>query len=128
MATSYNHTLRPSSYLIARVNSLFLMKSILYILIVLTVCFPFPSADFAWALPPEEDIPEEILRTEIIIAARSPLDGKPISAADYAKLEVELQTIPPESMPKVAREVRQIINLLRLRKFIKTFFPFIPIR
>ncbi|PLZ22593.1 hypothetical protein CBP28_20550, partial [Fischerella thermalis WC559] len=50
------------------------------------------------ALPPAEDIPEEILRTEIILAARSPIDGKPLSAADYAQLQAQLQQAPPPKL------------------------------
>lgn len=79
------------------------------------------------ALPPSEDIPEEILRTEIITEARSPLNGEPLTAAEYAELEATLRTGPPIE-PEVSPQVRRVVNLLRLRKFIKTFFPFIPIK
>ncbi|MBE9214358.1 hypothetical protein IQ247_17060 [Plectonema cf. radiosum LEGE 06105] len=75
------------------------------------------------ALPPKVDIPEEILRTEIIIEARSPIDGKPLSPAEYAQLQAELKTrpYPPQLSPKV----RDTVFLLRLRKILKTIFPFI---
>ncbi len=43
------------------------------------------------ALPPPEDTPEEILRTQIIIEARSPIDGKPLNAAEYIQLQAPLQ-------------------------------------
>ena len=43
------------------------------------------------ALPPAEDIPEEVLRTEIILEGRSPINGKPLSAAEYEQLQAELQ-------------------------------------
>jgi hypothetical protein len=78
------------------------------------------------AEPPAE-VPEEILRTEIILEARSPIDGKPISAADYAKLQAEEQASyqPP---PEVAPKVRSLVRALRLRKFIKKYLPIIPIR
>ena len=68
------------------------------------------------ALPPPEDIPEEILRTEIITEARSPLDGKPLTAAEYAELQVELAEakMPPELSP----QVREIIFLLQLRRLL----------
>ena len=39
------------------------------------------------ALPPPEDTPEEVLRTEIFLTARSPVDGKPLTAAEYAQLQ-----------------------------------------
>ena len=77
------------------------------------------------ALPPPEDIPEEILRTEIILSARSPVDGKPLTAAEYAELQAQLQTrrTPLELNPKV----RDTVFLLRLRGTLRTFFPFLPI-
>lgn len=74
------------------------------------------------ALPPAEDIPEEILRTEIILAARSPIDGKPLSAADYAQLQAQLQQAPP---PKLSSNIRNNIFLLRLRKALLQLFPFL---
>ncbi len=43
------------------------------------------------ALPPPEDIPDEILRTEIIFEARSPIDGKPLTAVEYKELLNKLQ-------------------------------------
>lgn len=70
----------------------------------------------------EPDIPEEILRTEIITAARSPIDGSPLTAAAYAELQAELQTGPT---PAVAAEARQIVSLLRIRRAIRTIFPFL---
>ena len=78
----------------------------------------------ALGLPPVEDTPEEILRTEIIIDARSPVDGKPLSPAEYAELQAQLEASPPLE-PKLSPEVRKTIGLLRLRRFIRTFFPFL---
>lgn len=74
------------------------------------------------ALPPPEDTPEEILRTEIIIEARSPIDGIPLTAAEYAQLQEQLQNSPP---PKLDPKIRQTIYLLRLRKTLLQFFPFL---
>ncbi|MBW4430834.1 MAG: hypothetical protein KME28_03565 [Pelatocladus maniniholoensis HA4357-MV3] len=74
------------------------------------------------ALPPPEDIPEEILRTEIILAARSPIDGKSLSAAEYAQLQAQLQQAPP---PKLNSKIRENIFLLRLRKALFQLFPFL---
>lgn len=76
------------------------------------------------ALPPPEDIPEEILRTEIILAARSPIDGKPLTAAEYAQLQENLQVSPP---PKLDPRIRDQIFLLRIRKALLQFFPFLGI-
>jgi hypothetical protein len=74
-----------------------------------------------------EDQPEEVLRAEIILDARSPVDGKPMSAAEYAQLQAESQAayIPPEEVPP---KLKSMVGLLKLRKFIKTVLPFIPIK
>ncbi len=79
----------------------------------------------ALALPPASDIPEEVLRTEIILEARSPVDGKPLTAAQYAELQAQLQT--RSAPPKLNPQVRDTIFLLRLRRTLRTFFPFLPI-
>ncbi|MDZ8050747.1 MAG: hypothetical protein RMX68_020855 [Aulosira sp. ZfuVER01] len=76
------------------------------------------------ALPPPEDLPEEILRTEIIIEARSPIDGKPLTAAQYAELQEQLQVIPPR---KLDPKIRDQIFLLRIRKGLLQIFPFLGI-
>lgn len=85
---------------------------------VLVFCAP------VWALPPEDEVPEEVLRTEIITDARSPLDGQPLTAAEYAALQEALQA-PPES-PPVSTDIRRLIFLLQLRRAARTLIPFIP--
>lgn len=77
------------------------------------------------ALPPPEETPEEVLRTEIITDARSPIDGKPLTAAEYAQLQAQLQARQAE-LPLNAK-VKETILLLRLRKIIRTVLPFLPI-
>lgn len=84
------------------------------------------STNFAIAglcLPPPEDTPEEVLRTEIITEARSPIDGELLTAAEYAELQALLQKDPTD--PVVAAQIQEIIVLLRLRRAIRTFFPFL---
>jgi hypothetical protein len=76
-----------------------------------------------FALPPEEDLPEEILRTEIILEGRSPIDGKPLSAREYEELEAELRESRFD--PQINEDVQQIIFLLQIRKLFKTIIPFI---
>lgn len=76
----------------------------------------------ALSIPPSEDIPEEILRTEIITAARSPVDGKLLTAAEYIELQAKLREVPP---PKLDPKIRENIFLLRLRNTLRTFFPFL---
>jgi len=77
----------------------------------------------ALALPQPEDTPEEILRTEIIIDARSPLTGEPLSATEYAILMEQLQD--PNRNPQVSPEVAQLIGLLQFRRVVKPILPFI---
>jgi hypothetical protein len=74
------------------------------------------------AFPPAEDTPEEILRTEIIIDARSPIDGSPLTAAEYVQLQEQLQTSPPR---KLDPNIRQNIFLIRIRRVLLQLFPFL---
>ncbi|WAL61311.1 hypothetical protein [Thermocoleostomius sinensis] len=78
----------------------------------------------ALALPPPDDIPEEILRTEIITEARSPVDGRPLTAAEYAELEARLQR-EPELYNTLSPQIRQLIFLLQIRRTIRTIAPFL---
>lgn len=72
----------------------------------------------------QEDVPEEVLRVEIYTDARSPIDGKQLTAAEYAELMEKLRSldgIPPEAL--VSPKIREVIDLLRLRKFLRQFIP-----
>jgi hypothetical protein len=92
---------------------------------VLTVVQP------AFSLPPSEDVPEEVLRTAIIAEeesgqlalARSSLNGKSLSSAEYAaQLEQEGQFPDPAS--RISPDVKAVLTLLRLRQFLKALWPF----
>lgn len=75
----------------------------------------------------QDDPPEEVLRAEIYTDARSPIDGKQLTAAEYTELMERLRSldgIPPEDL--VSPKVQEVIGLLRLRKFLRQFIPFIP--
>ena len=72
----------------------------------------------------EADIPEEILRTEIITDARSPITGKRLSAADYAQLQAELAA--PAGDTLVSQDVRYLFFLLQFRRAIQPILPFLP--
>lgn len=74
------------------------------------------------ALPPPEDIPEEILRTEVITEGRSPIDGEPLTAAEYEELMARFRESPYP--PELATNIRELIFLLNLRKLFETFTPF----
>lgn len=78
----------------------------------------------ALALPPSEDTPEEVLRTEIITEARSPVDGEVLTAAQYAELEERLQR-DPELYNSISPEIRNIIFLLQVRRAVRTVAPFL---
>lgn len=70
----------------------------------------------------EPEIPEEILRTEIITEARSPITGKPMTAAEYAQLQAELSD--PTTDITVSDNIRYLVFLLQIRRTIKPIVPF----
>jgi hypothetical protein len=74
------------------------------------------------ALPPPDDLPEEVLRTEIITEARSPIDGEPLTAAEYAQLKAELAQ--RGTTPELDPEIQQTVFLLQLLDFVRTLTPF----
>ncbi|NEP76240.1 hypothetical protein [Okeania sp. SIO2G5] len=80
-----------------------------------------PSRLPASALPPPEDTPEEILRTEIILEARSPVDGRPLTAGEYVDLQEDLAE--PEHPPTINTETQHLIFLLQIRKVLNIISP-----
>jgi len=78
-------------------------------------CFP------CFALPPCEDLPEEILRSEIITEARSPLDGRVMTPSEYSALTEKLQT--SSFSPQLNSNLRNLILLLQLRHYLKAISP-----
>jgi hypothetical protein len=93
----------------------------------LLLCGQVPvAAIYAQNLPPAEDTPDEVLRTEIYTDARSPVDGKLMTAAEYIELKEDLteamNDIPPEA--RVSPKVAEVIRLLKLRAVIKRILPF----
>lgn len=83
------------------------------------------SLSSALALPPPEDEPEEVLRTEIILEARSPIDGEPLTAAEYAELQAQIEA-ENRQIGTVPQRLRRLITLLRIRKALRTILPFLP--
>jgi hypothetical protein len=95
-----------------------------FLSIGLLACAPLAPAI---ALPPPQDTPEEILRTEIILDARSPIDGKPLTAKEYAELQAEIeQTLSQVSPRSVSPRLRELVFLLSIRRGLRLFLPFIP--
>lgn len=83
------------------------------------------SYQSGYCLPPPDDIPEEILRTEVITTARSPVDGQPLSPGEYAALMEALQD-PNRVELTLPASVRELIFLLRIRRVVKPILPIIP--
>ncbi|NEO25738.1 MAG: hypothetical protein F6K03_02260 [Kamptonema sp. SIO4C4] len=94
------------------------MKFLTYVGVMMV----FLSPSLTLALPPAEETPEEVLRTEIILDARSPVDGEPLTAAEYAELQQELTESPYP--PELSSEVQQTVFMLKLLDFINTILPF----
>ena len=71
----------------------------------------------------DADIPEEVLRAEIITEARSPIDGKPLSAAEFAELVVTTRLQLERENASVATnnpKIKETLFLLRLRGFLRS--------
>ncbi|MEQ9233627.1 hypothetical protein [Coleofasciculus sp. E2-BRE-01] len=92
--------------------------------IVFSICLGLMGwvAQPTLALPPPDDLPEEVLRTEIITEARSPIDGEPLTAAEYAQLKAELAQ--RGTTPELDPEIQQTVFLLQLLDFVRTVTPF----
>jgi hypothetical protein len=77
----------------------------------------------AGSIPVDTDIPEEVLRAEIITEARSPIDGKALSANEFAELVVTTkQQIELENANVAANspKLKETLTLLRLRGFLRS--------
>ena len=72
-----------------------------------------------------DEIPEEVLEAEIILDARSPIDGSIMTPAEYAQLQDELRVSRDEVPGRLAPKLPRAVVLLRLRKILKTVFPFL---
>lgn len=92
-------------------------------LIAIAVLNVICGGDGALALPPPEDVPEEVLRQEVILQGRSPLDGSPLSPVEYAELEQELSEAPADSVA-VNPEIQSLVFQLKLLKLLKDIVPF----
>lgn len=96
------------------------------LLIPSSVALGFGTARISVALPPPEDIPEEVLRTEIIIEGRSPEDGELLTAEDYAEEQAATAATLDQPGEIVSPEIQQLILLLRIRKLVRPVLPIIP--
>jgi hypothetical protein len=74
-----------------------------------------------------EEVPEEVLRQEMILEGRSSLDGAPLTATEYAELQAELERLNTPT-PTVSPKLQQLVMLVKLRKFLKTVLPILPMK
>ena len=73
------------------------------------------------ALPAENDIPEEVLATEIIIQGRSSIDNQPLNVSEYtAQKEDDSESKYP---PDVDSQLKHNIFLLKVFKMLRTIVP-----
>jgi hypothetical protein len=86
-----------------------------------------PTVAQTTAPTPVTEIPEEVLQTEVITNGRSPIDNRPLTATEYAELKTEIDRTN-QVPPRLSNKLRNAVALLKLRKFIKTVLPFIPIK
>jgi hypothetical protein len=74
-----------------------------------------------------EEIPEEVLRSEILLDGRSNFTGERLSATEYAEMQSDIEKTNAVE-PQVASKLRNLVGLVKLRKFIKTVLPIVPIK
>ncbi|MBA3924191.1 MAG: hypothetical protein H0X31_21825 [Nostocaceae cyanobacterium] len=101
------------------------MKYRLFFIFTLSISIVVELTSYQWtvaALPPILDTPEEVLRTEIITEARSPINGKPLTAVEYAELQTQIAT---GATPQLNAKIRENVFLLRLRHALGQLFPFL---
>ena len=94
------------------------------IAVVLTSIIPMANAH---AAPKGEPIPEKVLSQGLALEFRSPLDGRLLTATEYADLQAEIDRLN-EVAPQVSPKIRRLVGLLKFRKFIKRVLPIVPIK
>ncbi|UFP95611.1 hypothetical protein [Gloeobacter morelensis] len=77
-----------------------------------------------YEFPPAEETPEEVLRLEEPGYGNSAVSGERLSLGDYARLQSQLQEAQ-KTEPQISPQLQNLIFLLRIRKFLRTFVPFI---
>ena len=90
---------------------------------VWVVCWQLMLPAHASSIPVDTDIPEEVLRAEIITEARSPIDGKALSASEFAELIVTTRQQIERENASVAVDnprLKETLILLRLRSLLRS--------
>jgi hypothetical protein len=71
-----------------------------------------------------EEIPEEVLQTQVLVEANSPLTGQAQRPEVYTQERQQLQVAVTEVPPRLDPSIYRAVELLRLRKLLKSLFPF----
>ncbi len=79
---------------------------------------------WAQATAVAEDVPEEMLQTQVQIEAHSSVTGRTQVAEDYAQEQQELQVAATQVPPQLDPSIYRTVELLRLRKLFKSLLPF----
>jgi hypothetical protein len=93
----------------------------------LLLCFWLVDASglLAQPLPPVSDIPEEVLQTQVLETAISAQDGTSLVSEQYIREQQRQRILPADVSPRLAPEVKQVVDLLRIRKLVKGILPFL---
>lgn len=84
-----------------------------------------PRSGLAQVATAAQDVPEEMLQTQITTEANSPLTGLAQSATSRANEQKQLQgAVAAEVPPRLAPSIYRAVELLRLRKLLKSLLPF----
>jgi hypothetical protein len=99
------------------------ISPIMKLIIAPITCWTIASTALpARALPPATDLPEEFLRNQIILEARSPLDGEVITAGEYADYVAKLERETADREDRAAVDkYRETAFILRLRRLLLYF-------
>jgi hypothetical protein len=100
-----------------------LPKITIYLGLWMSICGQIALPVRADTVPAERDIPEEVLRAEIITEGRSPVDGRALSATEFAELVVESKQQLDRASAELgdgSSKIKETLFLLRLRSFLRS--------
>jgi hypothetical protein len=100
-----------------------LPKITIYLGLSIGICGQIMLPMRADTVPAERDIPEEVLRAEIITEGRSPVDGRALSATEFAELVVESKQQLDRASAELgdgSSKIKETLFLLRLRSFLRS--------
>ncbi|MFY0609054.1 MAG: glutathione S-transferase [Candidatus Atelocyanobacterium thalassa] len=92
-----------------------------YTIVTISLILKNMEIQVGLALPPPQDIPEEILRHEVITEGRSELTGEVLNSLEYAEMQEKLSR--SSYHPEVNTKLKHLVFLLKIRKMLKTIIP-----